>query len=237
MNLMPALAFAAVLAAPFAAAADAPAPAAPPAYTAAQKAAAVAIDLEQRAHATFVTACATKVADPEAFRMIAMAWDAANLGVTLPAERILAGLPAAERRALEQAHGPARTRPAPDAGNCDATATSWLGAQAGYAATDAEPAAILLAVYAKDDRLRIARRNRDLTVGCMKQAYNSGVRAFDLVQEQCACHTRAIVAAGTDREIDAWLDDVAKVSDAEGAKTLERPWIRKAMQAAAACSK
>lgn len=128
-----------------------------------------------------------------------------NLDVTLPANKVLATIPAEQyRKLLGTIHDD--TRPTLDRAGCEQFVADLLRKDLVYYAI-AEPAAvkILRAIYAGDEAMRIIKRDADLTAGCIKHAYNAGARMFAITRARCECNTRAIKHHANDAQIDAWL--------------------------------
>jgi tetratricopeptide (TPR) repeat protein len=176
----------------------------------------------------------------EDFRFFLRSWEVDNLDVSLPADAVLATLPAAQRQALQQRLDSGKTPDAaPNAALCDLISRSLREGSLDYAKTDADAARVLRALYAKDEKMRITKRNADLSVGCLKQHYNTGARDFARAQRYCDCQTAAITANADDAQIDAWLADLPDGAggavDGDAAKATLPAWMAKAMKAAQRC--
>jgi len=205
-------------------------PALPDTYSEAQKSAAVAIDIvRRRTEATFEE-CIAHAQDDE-FRFSLHIWQVENLDVTLPADHVLATIAADQRNALATSldHGK-NPDAAPNDALCQLLSASMRKGQSSYAQTDAEAAQTLHAIYAADNTMRIAKRDADFTLGCMKQRYNAGAREAAPTGTLCACQTRAIKSRATDAQIDVWL---AQNSNATGKQPA---WFDQARATAAQCA-
>lgn len=73
-------------------------------------------------------------------------------------------------------------------------------------------------------------RDNDLTIGCLKQYYNQGVRDFELTNQVCSCITATLVEHSTDAELDEWIKEEDKSS------LLQKPWAKDLPQAMQRCN-
>ncbi|HJU40577.1 MAG TPA: tetratricopeptide repeat protein [Tahibacter sp.] len=211
------------------------------------KGAATIVDIADHRFEALIDRCLSIARDDE-YRYTLYLWKAANLDVTLPAAKVLATLPAAQRQALARQADPGPLPDAaPNARTCDLISRETRKGRSDFSETHAKPAQILRTLFAADDKLRIAKRDADFSVGCVKRLYNDGRRDFAAVQSLCECRTRALKASATDGEIDAWLAELAQATQdhpeekgrtayAQAAgTTLHHDWLQKALEAGDAC--
>ena len=80
-----------------------------------------------------------------------------------------------------------------------------------------EQAALLGSAVKANEDARIAKRDFDMKVGCIKGYYNQGVRDFEVIEPLCGCMQATWKRIATDAQIDAWLelsnDQAAATSD------------------------
>ncbi|HWU53101.1 MAG TPA: tetratricopeptide repeat protein, partial [Tahibacter sp.] len=208
-------------------------------YSDAQKSAAVRFDLERR-HVDWIGDHCVAGEHGEEFRFSLHSWQTDNLDASLPADRVLATIPAAQRQTLERQLDTRKRDPdAPNNALCDLYSRGLRNGSIAYAKLDADAAGILRAIYASDEPMRIARRNADLAAGCIKQHYNAGRRDFAQVRRYCDCQTAAITANADDAQIDAWLANLPDTTPTAGTTdskalgaTLQQAWVGKALKAA-----
>ncbi|WP_386070172.1 tetratricopeptide repeat protein [Tahibacter sp. UC22_41] len=212
------------------------------AYGDAQKSAAVRFDLARR-HLDGIGDHCVAGEHGEEFRFSLRSWQTDNLDASLPADRVLATIPAAQRQTLERQLDTNRRDPdGPNDALCDLYSRGLRNGSVDYAKTDADAARILRAIYASDETMRIAKRNADLATGCIKQHYSAGRRDFTPVRRYCDCQTAAITANADDAQIDAWLASLPDTAPKAGTTdskalgtTLQQAWVGKALKAAQRC--
>ena len=196
-------------------------------FSDAQRSAAVSIDHGRRRTEASFKQCIARAKDDE-FRISLHIWQVENLDVTLPAERVLATLPADRRAALERLLPNDAPNAVPNDALCNLVSTGMRHGDLSYAKTDADAARTLRPIYADDDTLRIAKRNADLALGCVKQNYNMGARDFALMRSGCDCQMHAIISSASDAEIDEWLAHLDT--------NPHPPWFAKVLVAARQCT-
>jgi tetratricopeptide (TPR) repeat protein len=196
-------------------------------YTDDQKSAAVHIELARRRFLAIGDRCVGR-AGGEMLRFFRHLTEIENLDVTLPADKVLTTIPPAQHQQLQRLLRDDVQKPAIDAAACESFAADLRQKRRDYETTEPAATKTLRAIYAGDEDMRIAKRDADLTSGCIKQAYSSGERGFDATRAWCECHTRAIKHNAGDTQIDAWLDALDTRSPP--------PWMAKALAEAQQCS-
>jgi hypothetical protein len=112
---------------------------------------------------------------------------------------------------------------------CDMLVAQLKSNQLDFSEVAADDAQTLRLRFQSEVRWRHAVRNGDITVGCMKQNWNSGVRDVDVVKPACECLTESILTHLKDDQVDDWVERVAR---GEGAA---EPWFATVQKSAEAC--
>ena len=112
---------------------------------------------------------------------------------------------------------------------CDRLVAQLKSNQLDFPEIAADDAQTLRLRVQSETRWKHAVRNADITVGCMKQNWNSGARDLDVVKPACECLTESILSHLNDDQVDDWIERVAR---GEGAA---EPWFATVQKSAEAC--
>lgn len=211
-----------------------------------QQAAAIAFMAHRHQVQTTLQACAERFEDKGGpmFRFSEYFWQAEQQPLALAADKVWAGLAEAKKQAAGAAqakaarvHGDgfAKAGPRNQFQSCDDALKKGRSGQLRFEAAAPADAALLSALFGSAESLRVARRNTDFTIGCVKRVFNGGGRDLARARATCECQTRAMVAAASDRELDDWVAEMAGHGGKAVASALDKAWFKKAGPALSAC--
>lgn len=148
-------------------------------------------------------------------------WQSENKNYALASEKLLKKFSAAEQTEIDSSKKEVYAKSSQkfnDAPNnkkdsfCGGLLSKMSTSEINFDKTNPSHAELLNKKIASDEKIRIEKRNTEMTTGCMKSILNaSGGKAnFEAVLDRCSCQIKSLATVATDKEIDLWLANIKK---------------------------
>ncbi len=195
---------------------------------------------------TSLDKCSRMLGNNNVFRSIAYIWDHDNYAYELASNIIINSASDTVKRqtkTLEAEHRRLsdnnfkRLNQSGRRSFCQSLVHKVADLSLGFEKTNPDDAALLQRIIAKNNDLRIKKRNSDLTLGCVKQLLNdNNADVLEKALTMCACRTKALISNATEKEIDDWLTGLSKEADDSNTSLNNQKWFLRVNSAMEECN-